>query len=85
MLNGTSYDQRFLDATRSSSLSRADSTNPDSIAALNTDLDECALLTNNKGKPLLISLAGGKTAEDGTLIIQTVVRILLLLLCSANA
>lgn len=29
ILNGASYDQRFLDATRSSSLARADSSNPD--------------------------------------------------------
>jgi hypothetical protein len=45
-----------------------------SVAALNNDLDECALLTNNKGKPLLTSLAGGKCTEEGRLIIQAVVR-----------
>lgn len=74
ILNGASYDQHFLDATRTSSLSRADSSNPDSVAALNRDLDDCALLTNNKGKPLLASLAGGKSTGDGKLLIQTVVR-----------
>lgn len=73
ILNGASYDQRFLDATRTSSLSRADSSNPDSVAALNKDLDDCALLSNNKGKPLLASLAGGKTTDDGRLLIQAVV------------
>jgi hypothetical protein len=73
ILNGASYDQRFLDATRTSSLSRADSSNPDSVAALNKDLDDCALLANNKGKPLLASLAGGKTTDDGKLLIQAVV------------
>lgn len=73
ILNGATYDQRFLDATRTSSLSRADSSNPDSVAALNTDLDDCALLTNNKGKPLLASLAGGKMTAEGRLLIQAVV------------
>jgi hypothetical protein len=76
-LNGASYDQHFLDATRTSSLSRADSSNPDSVAALNRDLDDCALLANNKGKPLLASLAGGKSTADGKLLIQAVVRHLL--------
>jgi hypothetical protein len=75
ILNGATYDQRFLDATRTSSLSQADSTNPDSVTALNADLDECALLTNNKGKPLLASLAGGKTTADGRLLIQAVVSV----------
>jgi hypothetical protein len=75
ILNGASYDQRFLDATRTSSLSRADSSNPDSVAALNKDLDDCALLANNKGKPLLASLAGGKTTDDGKLLIQAVVSV----------
>lgn len=75
ILNGASYDQRFLDATRTSSLSRADSSNPDSVAALNKDLDDCALLSNNKGKPLLASLAGGKTTDDGKLLIQAVVSV----------
>lgn len=73
ILNGATYDQRFLDATRTSSLSCADSTNPDRVAALNADLDDCALLTNNKGKPLLASLAGGKMTAEGRLLIQVVV------------
>lgn len=73
ILNGATYDQRFLDAIRTSSLSRADSSNPDSVVALNADLDDCALLTNNKGKPLLASLAGGKMTAEGRLLIQAVV------------
>jgi hypothetical protein len=73
ILNGASYDQHFLDATRTSSLSRADSSNPESVAVLNRDLDDCALLTNNKGKPLLASLVGGKSTGDGKLLIQAVV------------
>lgn len=75
VLNGATYDAHFLDASRVSSLSRADSSNPDSVAALNRDLDECALLLNNKGKALLVAQAGGgaRTADDGRLIIQTVV------------
>jgi len=73
VLNGATYDQRFLDATRPSSLARADSSNPDSVFTFNKDLDECALVSNNKGKPLLTSLAGGKASEDGKLLLQAVV------------
>lgn len=74
MLNGASYDQHFLDATRPSTLARADSSNPDSIEALNNDLDECALLTNKRNKPLLVSLTGAKSNnDDGKLVIQAVV------------
>lgn len=44
-----------------------------SVAALHQDLEACALLANKKGKPLLASLGGGKSSEDGRLLLQAVV------------
>lgn len=78
VLNGSSYDQHFLGTARTSSLSpaaaAAPGANPDAAAALNRDLDGCALLSNNKGKPLLTSLTSCKADSSGRLLLQFVVR-----------
>lgn len=61
-LDGAAYDARFLcDAGRAALAAGG----PDAVDA---ELDTCALLSNNKGQPLLAAYTGGQQDGLGKLI-----------------
>lgn len=72
VLDGAAHDQKFLGEAR---LGAAGGAGAGGVGEGGQDatLDECALLVNNKGQPLISSLTAGRTDEQGRLILQTVV------------
>lgn len=88
VLDGAAYDQRLL----GESGRRGVGGQQPAGGLPDAEVDACALLTNNKGQPLLAALTGGRADDAGRLLLQTVVRtgggsgkLLLCMCCAATS
>lgn len=73
VLDGAAYDQKFVGDGNGRVGGNGSSTGSSDGINCDAALDECGLLMNNKGQPLLGSTNTGKADNGGRLLLQTTV------------